>query len=213
MSEVLSKFGIIGDVHANDAELKKFVYFLVSKKFRHILCTGDIVDGDGDVNECFEQLKEMSVFWVRGNHEKWLIKGEMRDFPDSTNWSDIKLEFQEVIKTTPLTIEISTIYGLLLLCHGLGENDMASLKPGDFGYGLESNEPLQKLIKKRKFKLVVSGHSHQRMIRSIDGIVFLNPGSLLPPNQEFFSVELDKRQVTIYKSESDGIKLIEKHEI
>ncbi len=45
-----NKIGIIGDVHAENKTLEKVIDFLSKKGLDSILCTGDIIDGPGDVN-------------------------------------------------------------------------------------------------------------------------------------------------------------------
>jgi len=66
----------------------------------------------------------------------------------------------------------------LLLCHGLGGDDMNGVYPGDFGYGLEVNDVLQGLIREGRYRFVVNGHTHLRMVRSFGGLTIINAGSL-----------------------------------
>jgi predicted phosphodiesterase len=66
-----------------------------------------------------------------------------------------------------------------MLCHGLGNDDMSTLKPDDFGYALETNDALQRLLKRGDHRFVVSGHSHRRMVRKLANVTFINAGTLL----------------------------------
>jgi predicted phosphodiesterase len=64
------------------------------------------------------------------------------------------------------------------LCHGIGENDMAVVRPDDTGYALESNLELQALIKAKHYRFMLGGHSHSPMVRTIGGLTIINAGTL-----------------------------------
>ena len=77
----LRTVGIVGDIHCEAESLKTALRFLKEANVDLILAVGDIVDGKGDANECCRLLKEFGVATVRGNHERWFLRGEMRDLP------------------------------------------------------------------------------------------------------------------------------------
>ena len=81
---MLTKIGVIGDIHAESTRLRKALEFLQTMDLDEILCVGDVVDGTGDVNECCELLREHHVIIVKGNHDEWFLKNTMRDLPDAT---------------------------------------------------------------------------------------------------------------------------------
>lgn len=56
---------------------------------------------------------------------------------------------------------------------------MASVRPDDMGYALESNTALQRLLHYGGYRFVLSGHSHRRMVRKIAKTTFINAGTLL----------------------------------
>jgi predicted phosphodiesterase len=108
-----------------------------------------------------------------------MLDEEMRDLRGATERFEIGAEALSFIAALPTTMSLRTMGGPLLLCHGLGPDDMASLRPDDHGYALENNEPLQALLRRREYRFVVSGHSHRRMLRELEGTVFINAGTLL----------------------------------
>src|ERR1700685_37778 len=75
--------GLIGDVHAEDDLLAAALEHIKRKGVDAVLCTGDVADGLGSVGRCCELLRQRSVQTVRGNHERWLLTGVMRDLPDA----------------------------------------------------------------------------------------------------------------------------------
>ena len=48
----------------------------------------------------------------------------------------------EVLKSLPPTLMLDLPQGKLLLCHGVGSNDMQRLGPDDSGYAISANEDL-----------------------------------------------------------------------
>ena len=66
---------------------------------------------------------------------------------------------------------------------------MSGVKPDDFGYSLKTNDELQDLLDyPRKFRMVLNGHTHQRMVRAIDRLTIVNAGTLSSECQSGFGV-------------------------
>ncbi|WP_321492753.1 metallophosphoesterase [uncultured Desulfobacter sp.] len=124
----LQRIGLLGDVHCQCQLLDVIVSFLNSRHLL-ILCTGDIVDGAGDPNKCIELLQSNNILTVLGNHDRWLLDNEMRSLPDTTDFTELTTNSVEFLNSLPITLEFSTPSGIALLCHGLGENNMAKLGP------------------------------------------------------------------------------------
>jgi predicted phosphodiesterase len=57
---------------------------------------------------------------------------------------------------------------------------MATVKPDDYGYDLETNRALWELVEGHTARFVVNGHSHRPMLRNISGLTILNAGTLSP---------------------------------
>ena len=55
---------------------------------------------------------------------------------------------------------------------------MGQLRPDDYGYALEANTSLQKLLAGREAELVIGGHTHRRMVRRLGDVWFVNAGTL-----------------------------------
>ncbi|MDD9940146.1 MAG: metallophosphoesterase family protein [Myxococcales bacterium] len=177
---MLTRLGIIGDVHAETGFLQRALEHLQGLEVERLLCVGDIVDGPGDgydVDECCALLKEHNVLTVCGNHDRWLLENTMRDLEGATDYDDLAPESLAYLQRLPTTAELDTSVGKLLLCHGVGENDMATVYPYDHGYALSSNEALQSL-RRSHYRIAIGGHTHLRMVRRFDPITFINAGTL-----------------------------------
>ena len=163
---MLTRFGVIGDVHAEDDALAAAIDFLEREKVDRILAVGDLVDGRGDVNRVVRLLREHDVPTVRGNHERWFLGGGFDELPMATRREELDDagETWAFLAALPATRRFDTVAGSLLLCHGVGDDDMALLRDFDDGYALESNDALQRLLSSTGAPAFVAcGHTHRRM--------------------------------------------------
>ncbi|MBO0863202.1 MAG: metallophosphoesterase family protein [Chloracidobacterium sp.] len=174
----MRRVGVLGDIHCEDGRLETALRFFETAGLDLTCAVGDIVDGPGDPNRAIELLIEHGVECVRGNHERWLIKDEMRDLPDSNIYSDLKMSSLEFVKKLPLCRKFETVAGVALLCHGIGEYDMAGVWPEDDILKLHSNYALWKLVNLREYDFVINGHTHRRLVRKFDGLTMINAGTV-----------------------------------
>lgn len=190
MSKRYRRIGLIGDIHAEDQLLEVALEVLKSRTVELVVATGDIADGLGSVDRCCELLAAHGAVVVRGNHDRWLMSGVVRNLPEATALDRLKGESRRMLANLPETIELETVRGRALLCHGLGANDMAKVTPDDHGYALDSNDDLQSLIRSGSFRWVLNGHSHRHMVRHFGDVTIINAGTLLRHHQPCF-LELD----------------------
>lgn len=180
---------LIGDIHT-EAELLAETLAFASRAER-VLQVGDIVDGDGDPVACIDQLRAVRALVVCGNHERWVCEGRPMyafDYPDRIiDW----------LNDLPATRDFDTPAGRLLLCHGIGANDMRELKPDTEGYALECLDDV--LAPTRAYRLVAGGHTHTPMVRTIGTTTYLNPGTLVfNESPGFMLVDFEARSVERY---------------
>jgi putative phosphoesterase len=174
----LRRIGVLGDIHCEDERLETALRFFKTRRLDLICSVGDIVDGPGDPNRTIELLIEHDVICVRGNHERWLSKGEMRDLPDANSYFDFKTSAWEFVTSLPLRRKFETSAGTMLLCHGLGEYDMAGVWPFDNVLTLHSNHALWKLVNSHEYDFIVNGHTHRRLAQRFDDLTLINAGTL-----------------------------------
>lgn len=176
---MLRSIGILGDVHAEDVLLERALAELTALGADALLCTGDIPDGPGNLARCCELLAEHGVTTVRGNHERWLLADTMRDLPEAHRRHQLPDEVIAFVEALPATQRLSSSLGEVLLCHGLGDDDMGSVLPDDRGYALEVNDELHRLRQNPTVDIVINGHTHRPMVRHFDGLTIVNAGTLL----------------------------------
>jgi predicted phosphodiesterase len=171
------------------------------------LCVGDIVDGPGSVDACCDLLLARGVETVCGNHERWLLGGNMRDLPVVTPIESVSEHTLRYLRELPPTRSFETPLGSLLLCHGLGENDMACVRFDDRGYALRVNEELHALIN-GPHAFVVCGHTRHAMLRVFDGLNVINAGTLNPDQDPCFVIlDCDRRVVEHHLLQSGSARL------
>jgi len=205
----VSKIGLIGDVHAQDDLLSVALEYLAGIEHDAILCTGDIVDGVGDCERCLALLAEHRVVSIRGNHDRWLAYDSGPAISQGSRPAALSKERLLQLRLLPPTLTFDTPAGRLLLCHGLGKNDLRELRPDDTGSSLDANLELQQL-RKSEYAFVINGHTHQRMVRDYDGVTVINAGTLhVDRDPVFATVDFDERVVQFYGIEDGAVVIRE----
>jgi putative phosphoesterase len=185
---VLCQVGVIGDIHSEDEALALAIQHFTEAGIDTLLSVGDVVDGAGDVNRACSLIQKHGVLAVCGNHDRWILRDSHRNLPGATASSPLRDDCREWLFQLPQTRSFQTPRGPLLLCHGLGEDDMAALRPDDQGYALESNLALDALVRSKRYRFVINGHTHLPMVRSIRQLTIINAGTLCRFDRQVCSV-------------------------
>ena len=201
------RVGLIGDVHTEHERLRHALEQLSRMQLDCILCTGDLPDGPNDakaVEACCALLERHGVLVISGNHDRWLQDGEMRDLPGATDKDELSAEALAYLDSLPATRDFETPIGRTLLCHGMGENDMAAIQPYDHGHALEDNQALQALLRQDRYRYVISGHTHRPIVRVVGSLTVINAGTLLREQSPCWSVvDFEARHVRYFDIGTD----------
>jgi predicted phosphodiesterase len=202
LTQMLTRVGLIGDIHCEVARLRQVLEHFRACSIETVLAVGDIADGPGDLGETCAMLESAGVLAVAGNHERWLLSGQMRELPDATPLATVTPRIRKFLSALPKTRSFETPRGPALLCHGLGEDDMATVRPDDYGYQLEENRALWELVEGGTVRFAINGHSHRVMLRNISGLTILNAGTLHEKPRSVCSVaDFDEGYMQIYDLE------------
>lgn len=194
---LLRRIAILGDIHAEDRRLEAALACAAQQGVDAALAVGDIVDGRGDAARCVALLIAHGVHCVRGNHDRWWSGGKPMGFADGTPRDALPPEAVRWLAELPPTRTFASALGAVLLCHGLGPNDMVGVEPADEGYALEANVDLQALIDRADFRVVINGHTHSRMVRRMDRKLWIvNAGTLKGEEEPGFGI-VDFEQRTV----------------
>ena len=196
---MIRRAGVIGDVHCEDARLATTLAFFRKEKVDAVLSVGDLADGAGSLDRCCELLAGAGALAVAGNHDRWLLDGTMRDLPNATMPETISETTRAFLRSLPSSLTLESVAGPLLLCHGLGDDDMAQLRPDDYGYALDANTSLQRILSTGGVSVVIGGHTHRRMARKLGEVWFVNAGTLHRAfGPGFVIVDLEGRVARFY---------------
>ncbi len=197
-----ARLGVIGDIHAEDRRLERALRELDAAGAECCLSVGDIADGRGDLDRCVRLLEQSAVYAVRGNHDRWLMAGQMRGLEGATEHCEPRtLRYLGALSTT---LEFPTVAGRALLCHGFGDDDMSKLLPDDGAYAVESNQALARLRADQGLCFVLNGHSHRPMLRPVGGLWIINAGTLRPGHgPSFVLVDFAEMMLIWFSFEAD----------
>ena len=200
------RLGLIGDVHAQDERLRLAIDHLQELNIETIICTGDIVDGPGDPDACVELLKVHDIQTVRGNHDRWCLEDKARHVPNAHRRESLKTATREYLTALPRQLEIMTSRGKLLLCHGIGNNDLAKVWPGTERMPIERSEALDNLIDAGDFRFVVNGHMHFKTMIHFETLTLINAGTITGIRWPGFTViDFETGHVDTFRFEESGI--------
>ncbi|MBA3547183.1 MAG: metallophosphoesterase family protein [Nannocystis sp.] len=196
----LRRFAAIGDLHGEDARLEFVLAWLSGQGIDALLSVGDLVDGAGNLDRCCALLTAHDALVVRGNHDRWLLEDPFAHQPGFLTRDTLLF-----LRALPVTRRLPTLRGDLMLCHGVGDNDMVRLHPQDQETSRAATHALDVLLADPDLRLVVGGHTHRRMVRSFarpDGppLLFINPGTLHRGYPASFAVvDLERGQVEFHE--------------
>ena len=198
--QVIRRVGLIGDLHAEDETLAFALTELKKLGAETLLQVGDIADGPGDLSRSISLLLEHQVLAVRGNHDRWLLSNQLRELPYAGQLADTAPAAVAFLSSLPVTREFRSPRGHVLLCHGLGTNDMAGVKPDHEGYDISSNTDLHQLINDRRYRFVLNGHTHRPMLRTFGPLSIINAGTLLRDFERCFTfVDFERGELTRFR--------------
>ena len=182
------RIGVIGDVHAENRRLETAIAFLTTQGVDSILCTGDIVDGVGNPDKCIDLLTKHNIRVVQGNHDRWCLEEKARHVPNAHLRANLDRNSIEYLTQLPKQLAINTIAGSLLLCHGIGNNDLRKVWPGTERMPAERSKELDAIIASNKYQFVVNGHMHFKTIIHFTNLKLINAGTIRGDHWPGFSL-------------------------
>ena len=206
--------GVIGDVHAEHERLLSALVHLENLGVDAIVCTGDIVDGRGSPDRCIELLQDANVLTVRGNHDRWLLEHKARHVPEAHLHSDISESSVNYLQSLPSQIEVSTMLGELLLCHGIADDDLKKIWPGTERMEVERSKTLDDIISTGNFRYVINGHMHFRTLIHFPELTLINAGTLKGEHWPGFSIiNFETEIISAYEFQDDQTQLVKEHKL
>lgn len=175
------KILVLSDIHGNLAALNA-----IQESADMIFCLGDIVNYGPYPGECIEKIRGMTDKIVRGNHDNAIgrnmgcgcsekyaeLSNEGKVFTSTVLSNDEK----SFLGNLPLTLDIQAKGKRFLFSHASPSGDIYKyLRPNtqDAEFTAESKDI--------NADVVFIGHTHLPMVREVNGITYINPGSVGQP--------------------------------
>ena len=202
---MIHKIGIIGDVHSEHKRLVQALHWLERQHVDAVICTGDIADGPGCIEQCWRALESAQVYTVAGNHDRWLLTEQKRHVRHAHHRSQVSERGLAFLSGLPKVVHLNTAAGQLRLCHGIAEDDMAKVWPGTESTSIRRSEALdQWLSESCPPQFVINGHMHFRTLIDFDDCFLVNGGTLKGDWAGITVLDLKARQVAGFNLLDDG---------
>jgi len=153
------------DVHGNLPALEAVLAEVSSLEVDRIVCGGDVVAGPFP-RECLDKLVGADAVFVRGNADR-----ESPRAPEGT-WEWIAANLDPLSIAFLRDLPQAVALGGVLYCHGSPRDDDEILTR------VSSDERFRAALAGVEERLVVGGHTHVQFERVVEGIRFVNAGSV-----------------------------------
>lgn len=181
MTPKSSRLAIVGDIHARRDALAAVIDAIRDAGIERGVCTGDIVMRGPDPAACIAVLRDLGWPVVVGNTDRKVIAGNPRppEHPASSRVGSRSWTFRELERTDlewlealPGTVRLDLGGARIVVTHG--DADSVSVPVN----AATSNRDLERLLRKLDADVLVVGHTHEAMIRTVRNGVVINPGAV-----------------------------------
>jgi putative phosphoesterase len=172
---------LIGDIHARLDALTAVLDAINAAGISSGLCTGDVVMRGPEPARCIARLRELGWPAVIGNTDRKVAAGNPRPLSHpasgrigSRSWTFRELAADDLAWLAGLPGEVRTQFGgaRVLVTHG----DADSL-PFPINAHTSSRD-IERQLRKLDADVLVLGHTHEAMLRSVRNGIVINPGAV-----------------------------------
>lgn len=186
------KIGVISDIHSNILALEETYKKFEKKMVEKIICIGDVVGIGPYPEKCIqfiEERKDKFISLVKGNHERYVLKGIQRK---NHNEKDAKPMTDEEINTHVWN-HSRLSYKQKKFIEEWKDRDSLEINSKKIvieHYPMDKNNKFKKfhknpsvnelieLFEDKEADIYLFGHTHQKYYINKDEKYFINPGSL-----------------------------------
>ena len=184
------KVALIGDVHANLPALEAVLAHAHEQGVEAIWNVGDFVGYGAFPDEVVRLLRKKDVLSIVGNYdlkvlqfkqkkEKWRKKKRPEKYL-AFQWAyeNLSKKSRKYLRFLSREIRMKVKGRRILLTHGSPASNEEPLTPDT------SEKRLRKLAQMAKADVIICGHSHRPFAREVDGVWFINTGSVGRPDDD-----------------------------
>lgn len=183
------RIGIFSDIHGNLPALQAVMADLVEQKLQTVYCLGDLVGYGASPNEVTERIRTEGMPTIMGNYDDGVafersecgcayrepLEKELGDRSFAWTKAQTSSENKAFLRTLLPEIRFIAENKRVLLVHG---------SPRKINEYLFEDRPLssfQRLAVSSQADVIVFGHTHKPYVKEVDGVMFLNVGSVGKP--------------------------------
>lgn len=176
----MKKIGLIADIHSNLVALKAVLEDM--PEVEKILCAGDLIGYGPQPKETIELVKSKDINSCMGNHDYAVAKNDFHsltnDARKAAEWTRGKLDKNELSFLNGLKekIQLKIENYEIFIAHGTPRKPLK-----EYLYPSTSNRALLKITQKANSDIILLGHTHIPLKKSIQGKIVLNPGAVGQP--------------------------------
>jgi putative phosphoesterase len=183
------KIAVIADIHGNLAAMEAVIADLRDQAPDEVLVGGDLVGRGPDGSKVVQRIAELGWRGVRGNHEDYLLSFRRQRVPkkwlhtdewSASRWMAAELNDEDIdyIDTLPFSLCAESASRVCLF-HGSPKSHNDGLGPWSTDQQLEAH------LRNIDGNVLVCGHTHRPMCRSLDDGLVVNAGAVgLPFNRD-----------------------------
>ncbi|ACL17260.1 YfcE family phosphodiesterase [Methanosphaerula palustris] len=176
------RIALIADVHANLPALEVVLSDAVQRGASVVINAGDMVGGGPFPDEVVSRLRRAESIDIKGNAERKVLsvqtgkhpKGKGRNLAIWT-WEALSAENRTYLADLPEELRFMVRSTRLLVTHA------SPLDPRELLTVSTSAVRFSELGRAAGADIVIVGHSHQQFSTIVDGVRFINPGSVGTP--------------------------------
>lgn len=174
------KIGLISDIHAHYDDLQTALRIFKSIGVDTIVCAGDLVEKGDDGDAVIALFQTVNIPCVLGNHDEVAADNQqwMKDHMDLSHPKSQKAlltsESLSYLGQLPRQLNFTWEGEHVLLVHG---------SPASNTEYLPATTPRERFLNHTQWTeadIIISGHTHRPMHVLVDGVHFINPGSVKP---------------------------------
>jgi len=170
----------ISDVHANLQALERVIRDAEERGADVFVNAGDLIGFGPYPNEVIELLCEKNVLSVLGNYDLEVIEAKTKEKDEKKlalkfARKELSKSCEDYVHSLPRELRLETAGVKVLVTHGSPESIDEHI------YCDTPVERLKTLSDAAKADVIIVGHSHKQLWRRINGVSFVNPGSVGRP--------------------------------
>jgi putative phosphoesterase len=183
------RIGIFSDIHGNLPALQAVMADIAEQKLQTVYCLGDLVGYGASPNEVAERIRAEGMPTIMGNYDDGVgfdrdecgcayrdpLEKQIGDRSFAWTKAQMSPDNKTFLRTLLAEIRFTAENKRVLLVHG---------SPRKINEYLFEDRPLssfQRLAVSSKADVIVFGHTHKPYVKEVDGVMFLNVGSVGKP--------------------------------